>query len=83
VGHAYPNPFNPVSAIPVNLALKTDLLAELYDLSGKRVQVIYCGLISPGSYDLSIDGRTLNTGIYFIKVSIGDEVIYRKVTLLK
>jgi hypothetical protein len=83
VGHAYPNPFNPVSAIPVNLALETDLLAELYDLSGKRVQVIYCGLISPGSYDLSIDGRTLNTGIYFIKVSIGDEVIYRKVTLLK
>ena len=83
IGDAYPNPFNPSSRIPLNLAKESDIHAELYDMNGRVVQELLRGSLNAGSYDLTINGRQLTSGVYFVKIRIQEEVLFKKVTLLK
>ncbi|MDZ7821597.1 MAG: hypothetical protein U5N26_07155 [Candidatus Marinimicrobia bacterium] len=41
IGKAYPNPFNPVTMVPLNLAAPADVRAFLYDLSGRMIRELY------------------------------------------
>ncbi|MDZ7821301.1 MAG: T9SS type A sorting domain-containing protein [Candidatus Marinimicrobia bacterium] len=83
VGMAYPNPFNPLTVIPLNLAYHALVEAVLYDFQGQKAQNLYRGLMNPGSHDLKINGESLSTGIYFVRVCVENVVNVRKITLMK
>lgn len=83
IGNAYPNPFNPQTVVPVNMALDADIQAVLYDLNGHETHELYHGTLSVGSHDLKIDGSSLATGIYFVHVRINDAVHVQKIALIK
>jgi hypothetical protein len=83
VGAAYPNPFNPLAVLPVELKHDAILKASLYDLNGREIHILANSRFIAGSYDLLINGSDLRTGPYLIKVSIGEKTDIKKVTLLK
>jgi hypothetical protein len=57
-------------------------------VSGRLVRELLNGPVDPGQYTLPWDGRGANrqvlaAGVYFFRVTIGNQVLNEKVTLVK
>lgn len=83
IGDAYPNPFNSLTVLPLNMATDADVQAVLYDLKGRMVRKLYHDTLSAGTYDLKIDCSMLTTGIYFVQIRINNAVRMQKIMLMK
>ncbi|RMH77632.1 MAG: T9SS C-terminal target domain-containing protein [Calditrichaeota bacterium] len=73
----YPNPFNPTTTIKFDLARKSRVRLEIFDLLGRRVRTLTEGIFLPGNYRLRWDGRTQQglpaaSGIYFYRIIATD-----------
>jgi len=55
------------------------LKIELLNLVGERVQLITEGEKSYGEYENVISTETLSSGVYLVKMSLNDKVMYKKV----
>ena len=89
----YPNPFNPETWIPFQLAQDSTVTATIYDLTGEKIKVIELGHIPAGNYVESNraiywDGKTesgelVSSGTYFYQIEAGDYRAIRKMVILK
>ena len=73
----FPNPFNPNTTIRYGLPEDSKVSLVIYDLGGNVVRTLESGMNEPGWYEhewngLTIDGRTVSTGIYFARIAAGD-----------
>ncbi len=80
---AYPNPFNPAFTLPLELSRPMDVTMNMYDITGRKVRTIAGGRMEAGNYEFRVDGRDLNSGIYFVRSVIGDQVLTQKMLLVK
>jgi len=85
---AYPNPFNPTFTIPLQLNENAFVNIELVNILGQKVMQIENKQMSIGNNDLQINCENLNSGVYFVKVTVdlssADRVNeIQKVVLLK
>ncbi|MFU8861466.1 MAG: T9SS type A sorting domain-containing protein [Cyclonatronaceae bacterium] len=80
---SYPNPFNPVTTIRYTLADRSNVVIEVFDVLGKRVNLLEQGVMEQGVYQVSFDGSSLASGIYLIRLRTGSTVLTRKIQLLK
>jgi hypothetical protein len=87
---AYPNPFSTGLKIEVisNKSISAgDVRIEIYDISGKFIDKLDAGIITPAQglditrYSWNSVGRA--SGIYIVKARLGRVVLTRKMTLLK
>lgn len=87
LGTPYPNPFNPVIAIEYSLSYTSKIKLTIYDLLGRQVEILYNGKQYLGNYTISWDASNYSSGVYFIKMNVGDSQSpisqSRKVVLLK
>ncbi|NOS84336.1 MAG: T9SS type A sorting domain-containing protein [Ignavibacteria bacterium] len=65
----YPNPFNPKTNIEFSLAAKSQVNIKIYDLSGKEIERLFTGNLTPGKYKVSLDATAYSSGIYFCIIS--------------
>jgi len=83
----FPNPFNPVIAIEYSLPYASNVLLVIYDLMGRQVDILYNDIQHPNNYTISWDASNYSSGVYFIKVNVGDSQSpisqSQKVVLLK
>jgi hypothetical protein len=84
----YPNPFNPVTNIGYDISEKTVVHIEIYDITGKLVNVFNEGLQEPGRYTLNwnasdVSGRRLSGGMYIYRINTEKFSKTRKMILLK
>jgi photosystem II stability/assembly factor-like uncharacterized protein len=84
----YPNPFNPLTSIRFDLADAGRIRLEIYDLRGRVVKKLVDREIHAGRHEVVWDGmdeqgRPVPGGPYIYKLDIGDEVITRKMLLVK
>jgi len=85
---AYPNPFNPVTAIPYEAPIGGQLTIGIYDLRGKLVRTLINDKqsVSPGIVywnGKSDNEKTLPSGVYFYRLSAANYTATRKIVLLK
>jgi len=83
-----PNPFNPKTTIAFNIVSATDVTLGIYDVSGRRVATLIDRRMEAGPHRVSWDGMTSEgeraaSGVYFYKLTAGDEEVSRKMVLLK
>jgi hypothetical protein len=78
VSQNFPNPFNSLSTITVDLSKRSALFLEIFDITGQLVQSIGYGTLNAGSHELDIDATELNTGVYFYTIHAGNAKITRK-----
>ncbi len=69
LGLAVPNPFNPVTHVPVVLTQDSYIKAALYDISGARVRTVVDQTLPAGSHRFRVDGSHLASGVYFLHVA--------------
>jgi hypothetical protein len=88
IGSAYPNPFNPSITIRLYLPEQRELDLGVYDLQGRRVRTLHTGGISSGWHSMVWDGkddagRGQASGIYFMRGVSAEDVVVRKMMLVK
>ena len=89
----YPNPFNPETWVPFELAKGGSVQLIIYNTSGSIVKQIDCGYMTEGRYlsrnkAIYWDGRTemgniAPSGVYFYRLVTADYTPIRKMVLLK
>jgi photosystem II stability/assembly factor-like uncharacterized protein len=91
----YPNPFNPVTKIGFSIPPFTKggaggfVTLKIYDLLGREIVSLIPPLrggqegLSPGTYEVTWDGRNYPSGVYFYKLIAGDYSETKKMMLIK
>lgn len=74
----YPNPFSTSTTIRLNLPEAGYTLLEVLDLSGRSLEVMINGELSPGSHDFSYDSSGLKKGIYLLVFRHKNQNILKK-----
>jgi hypothetical protein len=71
LGDNYPNPFNPSTRIPFDIAEGGGHVRIcVYSSDGREVGVIADGAYSPGFHEVRWDGASLGAGVYFIQMTL-------------
>lgn len=76
----FPNPAADLIAIQIKDLVKENCVVELFDVTGKLVDKT---ILYQGSTIVYFDTKKLYSGIYFIKLQIGNQVINRKIMIEK
>ncbi len=89
----YPNPFNPETWIPYQLAESADVTLAIYDINGQLVRRLTVGHQVAGTYRTRSravywDGRnqlgeSLASGLYFYTLTAGEFTATRRMLILK
>jgi len=79
----YPNPFNPVANITIDVNLSGIYDFTIYNLRGQCVYSTQMQYDNPGEYTLGFDGNSLNSGVYIATINNGITSLSQKLTLIK
>lgn len=79
----YPNPFNPITKIAYAIPQDSKVKLEVYDILGKKVATLVDGFQNAGQYKIDFNGSQLSSGIYFYQLSTPEQVITKKMVLIK
>ena len=89
----YPNPFNPETWIPFQLAAPADVSVKIYTVDGKLVRSLALGHLAAGVYQhrsraaywdgRNAQGEPVASGIYFYTLTAGDFTATRKMLIMK
>ena len=89
----YPNPFNPETWIPYDLAEDTDVHIHIYNLKGKSIRHLNLGFQTAGTYrsqsraaywdGCNAAGESVASGVYFYTLQVGDSKTTRQMVILK
>jgi serine protease AprX len=81
----YPNPFNPKTTIAFGVPFSgtNRITITVYDLLGRKVQVLADGPFSAGNHTVTFDGKGLASGVYVYKLEGNGSVLSRKMVLVK
>lgn len=79
----YPNPFNPVTTISFTLQESAWIKLTVFNQLGQTISVIRDEMSMVGRHDVQFIAENLSTGIYFYRLEVGEEVLIRKMILLR
>ncbi len=83
INQNYPNPFNGTTQIKYIIPQNGKVSIMLYDILGKEVKNIYDGMQEQGEYDIKLDCDDLASGIYIYRIEYKDQVLSKKLLLMK
>jgi len=78
IGNNYPNPFNGITNLDINLKSKSNVTIEVSNILGKSVKTINAGVLNAGVNTVKIDASGLSAGMYTYTVSVGAEKLSGK-----
>ncbi|MFZ5434160.1 MAG: T9SS type A sorting domain-containing protein, partial [Calditrichota bacterium] len=80
---AYPNPFNAVCRLSLELDQPGHVNLDVFDLTGRLVKQLVNARLNRGSHSLVLDGSVLPTGVYFVQARVGNRQETLKLLLLR
>ena len=83
LGQNYPNPFNPSTMIEFSLDRTQHVTLGVYDLTGRQVAQLINAPKTVGTYRVMFDGNQLASGLYIYQLRTENQVLTRKMTLIK
>ena len=84
----YPNPFSSEARFTLDLSADANVVAEVFDVAGRRVKHVDLGRMSAGSRAITFNGlgdngRPLPSGVYFYRVSANGATAVRKMVIAR
>ena len=79
--NAYPNPFSNMVNIKVNLKKTSYIFVDIYDLTGRIIKSLAEEELNAGDHIFKWDATTMEPGLYFYTVRVGNEAVTRKLVL--
>ena len=83
LSEAYPNPFNPTTAMTLTMPMAGDMQVEVYNLLGQVVSTLASGYMDAGTYNLTWDASDVSSGMYFVKAQTQGFTTTQKLMLVK
>jgi chitinase len=86
--HAYPNPFNPVCNIEIELAMEEHVQLNVFSVNGQHLATLVDDRLQKGRYSFAWNGRNekngnMSSSLYFVKLAGEKSHIVKKVIYLK
>lgn len=80
----FPNPFNPSTRIDYQIPGSGFVSIDVFDISGKKVRSLVQTVQNAGDYSTVLDGSDLASGVYFVRLSLGNQLSQKiKMILMK
>jgi hypothetical protein len=89
----YPNPFNPITTIKYSIHNTSErpipkTILRIYNILGQQIRTLVDRQQAPGNYSIEWDGtdgggKKVGSGVYFYKLTRGNDNDARKMVLLK
>lgn len=79
----YPNPFNPTTTIRFSIPQSGNVTLHIYNVIGQKVTTLVDGQLKAGKYEVSFDGTKIASGVYFYRISFQNNMVTRKMMLVK
>jgi hypothetical protein len=79
----YPNPFNPTTTIRYTLPQAGRTTLAIFDCAGREAARLVDGWREAGDHQLTFDGTGMPSGVYFVKLQVGDDSAVRKMVMVK
>jgi hypothetical protein len=79
----YPNPFNPETIIRFEVPVTAFVNLTIYNAVGELISVLVNKQMERGVYLWKFDAGNLPSGIYFYRLSSGDQIFTKKMILIK
>ena len=79
----YPNPVNEYTTIEYSLNDQSNVSIEIFDLLGKKIANVFEGKQNAGTYKVLYEPNSMTNGIYLCKVSINNNSVVKKMTIVK
>ena len=88
VSSNFPNPFNPTTQVLIDIPEPSQLVVNVYDITGHLIYDVKEPYLSIGRFRFEWSGRNrvgelVPTGIYFISVETGSHYHVQKIALVK
>ncbi len=85
---SYPNPFNPETNIEYNLKSSAQVSITIYNVQGKQIRSLANNYRQTGTYTIRWDGvnesgTLVPSGVYFIRISAGNETLNHRIVMMK
>jgi hypothetical protein len=80
---AYPNPFNPKTAIQYAVDMEGLTSISIINSRGQVISTLVSSIQPPGIYSIEWDAAQYPSGLYFARLETGDKVLTRKLVFLK
>ena len=80
---AYPNPFNPSTNLSYTIADEGLVKLSVYDINGRLIENIVDSYQNTGTYNVSWDASNFSSGVYFVTLSTGANLLTQKIMLVK
>ncbi len=79
----YPNPFNPVTQIRFELDRSAKVMLDVFDIRGAKIQSLINMHHEAGVHEVTFDGSSLASGVYFYSLTVDGSTKTRKLALMK
>ncbi len=79
----YPNPFNPTTLINYSIPKRSLVTLTVYNVLGQKVETLFSGYQSPGSYQATFNAGRYASGVYFYRLQAGNYSVTKKMMLIK
>jgi hypothetical protein len=80
---SYPNPASGVTTFAYSIPQAAQVSLEVFDLMGRRVAVVVNEVQQADSHRVSFDASGLSSGVYLYRLVAGDEVVTRRMTVVR
>lgn len=79
----YPNPFNPSTTITFKMPARSQATLKVFDALGREVRTLVDEVLSSGIYNVTFNASDLSTGVYFYRLQAGNNILTKKLMLIK
>jgi len=79
----YPNPFNPSTIISFTLPARAHVSLKIYNILGQEIATLVEGVENAGIHEIYWDAAGAASGVYFYRLTYNNEVLTRKMALLR
>ncbi len=79
----YPNPFNPETKIVFKLSQKSDVKIEIFNLSGKFLEILINETKPAGLHEVKFNANNLASGVYLYRIQANNFIEMQKMLLIK
>ena len=80
---AYPNPFNPITALSFSLPESQEVMLQVYNLQGRVIETLINSNMEAGYHAMQWNADNHASGVYFVKMIAGEYVDTQKLMLVK
>jgi hypothetical protein len=79
----YPNPVRKQGTVAYTLPEETDVTLRVYDVLGREVATLVSDRKEAGRHTVRLGTGRLSSGVYFSRLSVGDQTVTQKMTVVR